>query len=67
MLVEKEGVVVNLCLGFKKEGMLINHKSKSYDLGYNGPTSYINCWGDGGCQYELDAIESYWKRNLFKS
>jgi hypothetical protein len=46
--------------------MLINHKTNNYDLSYKGPISYINCWGDGGYQYEPDANESYWKRGLFK-
>ncbi len=28
---EKEGVVVDPCWGFKKEGTLINHKPNNYD------------------------------------
>ncbi len=38
MLLERESVVVNLCLGFKKERTLINRKPSSYDRNYKSST-----------------------------
>jgi hypothetical protein len=59
VLLEKENVLINSCLNFKKEGTLINHKFKNYDGSYKGPVPYIGCWGNGGYQYEADATKSY--------
>jgi hypothetical protein len=32
MLLEKEGVVIDLCQNFKKEGTLVDHEPSNYDL-----------------------------------
>jgi len=33
----KENVVINLCLGFKKEKIWVNYKFSNYDWNYNDP------------------------------
>ncbi len=65
MLLEREGVVVDSCSGFKKEGMLIDHKLNNYDGSYKGPTPLIHCWGDGGNRYETSDIKRHWEKCLF--
>jgi hypothetical protein len=32
-----EGVVIDLCLGFKREKILVNYKFINYDWNYNDP------------------------------
>ncbi len=42
--------------------MIINHKPGNYDQNYKGPTPYIGCWGNGGCQYEANATACDWEK-----
>jgi hypothetical protein len=57
--------VVDLCKGFKKKEMSINHKLNNYDWNYEGLTPYVSYEGDGGYWYEFDATESYWAKKMF--
>jgi hypothetical protein len=47
------------------EGTLIDYKPNTYDGSYKGLAPQIGCQNNVGYLYELNAIKSYWKKDLF--